>query len=342
MRKLRLLLLPFSSLYGLIAILRNWLYSQGILKSRTIPVNSICVGNLSAGGTGKTPLVAYLVQHYTQRKIKVGTLSRGYGRSTSGVRIASLNDGPREIGDEPAMYLSRFPELVVGVAEDRNKGVEQMLATHPDLSVILLDDAYQHRAVQAGLSLLVTEYERPFFKDFMLPAGNLREPRRGRLRADAVVVSKCPVLSAEEKASFVQSLNMKGKPVFFARIAYDTLIGFTTNVSSAKAKNILLVTGIGNPTPLLDHLQKTHQVSHLKFRDHHAFTAEDIRRIHEKFDNFASLDKIIVTTEKDAMRIRGIHDLSGYADYWFYQPIQMQIEEEHEFIQLLDEYAEKI
>lgn len=342
MRKLRLLLLPFGTIYGLLTGLRNWLYAQKILKSKNVPVPSISIGNLSTGGTGKTPLVDYLVRHFMDQNKKVATLSRGYGRSSSGARIAALKDGPNEIGDEPTMYLSRHNDLLVAVAEDRNTGVDLLLREHKDISIILLDDAFQHRAIVPGLSLLVTEYQRPFFSDFMLPAGNLREPRKGRLRADAVVVSKCPKLTREDKIEFIANLKIGQKPVFFSHISYDNLVGFTKTAPSDSVKNILLVTGIGNPTPLLEHLEKSYFVMHIRFRDHHAYTTEDIQRIHEKFDNFASLDKIIVTTEKDAMRIRGIHDLSKYADYWFFQPIQIQIDEEHEFIRLLDEYADKI
>jgi tetraacyldisaccharide 4'-kinase len=341
MRKLRLLLLPFGSLYGIVAILRNWLYTRKILKSEAIPVASICVGNLSTGGTGKTPLVDYLISHFEARQKKVATLSRGYGRKTTGARIAVDNDGAGEIGDEPAMYRARHPKLTVAVAERRVEGVKILLKAQPDTELILLDDAFQHRAVQAGLSLLVTEYSRPFFKDYMLPAGNLREPRIGRRRADAVVVSKCPNLNETEKQNFTRALKMGSKPVFFARIAYDELVGFEPQTVKQNPKNVLLITGIGNPESLVTHLEKSYRVSHMNFPDHHVYTAQDIQRIHEKFDNFASLDKIIVTTEKDAMRIRGIHTLSDYAEYWFFQPIQIEIEKENEFIHLLDNYVDK-
>ncbi|OFZ67745.1 MAG: tetraacyldisaccharide 4'-kinase, partial [Bacteroidetes bacterium RIFCSPHIGHO2_02_FULL_44_7] len=244
---------------------------------------------MSVGGTGKTPLVDYIVQHFLLQNKKLATLSRGYGRSTAGPQIVSMESTATEVGDETRMYKQKYgDQLLVAVAEKRKAGVELILKTQNNTNLIVLDDAFQHRAVKAGFSILVTEYNRPFFRDFMLPAGNLREAKIGRHRADLILVSKCPELSSEDKKRFQKALHMNGTPIFFSRIVYDKLKSFAHHSISDSIKNVLLVTGIGNPAPLHAYFKKNYRVEHLEFRDHHAFSAKDIRAIHEKFDTFAS------------------------------------------------------
>lgn len=342
MRKLRILLLPIGWMYGLITGLRNCFYNWGILAVWSIPKKSISIGNLSMGGTGKTPLVDYIVQHFLLQNKQLATLSRGYGRASHGPRIVSNDSSASEVGDEPRMYKQKYGnQLLVAVAEKRKAGVELILNTEAKTEIIVLDDAFQHRAIKAGFSILVTEYHRPFSKDFIVPAGNLREAKFGRHRADAVLVSKCPELTAADKERFKTALRMKGKPIFFARIAYGKLQSFAQNTAHDSLKNVLLVTGIGNPEPLYAHLANYYRVELLEFRDHHAFSAKDIRAIHEKFDTFASRDKIIVTTEKDYMRIGTMEEIVSHVEHWFYQPIRIQIDEEEKFNRLLNDYVDK-
>lgn len=340
MKLLRWLLLPFSLLYGLGTGLRNWLYNKKVITSWEIPVKSIVVGNLSVGGTGKSPLVVYLIQQYLQQNKKVATLSRGYGRSTKGVRFAKQSDTVQEIGDEPLQYKTRFDDRIqVIVAEKRVDGAKAILEKQPDTEIILLDDAFQHRAVSAGLNILVTKYDAPFSKDFLLPTGNLRESKSGASRADVIIVSKCPEsISQSEKDQFERNLCKNGQKIFFSTIKYGDLVPIS-NVSVKKVENILLVTGIATPEPLIRHLESQFNLTHLKFADHHDFTDKDIKSIHQKFNTFASRDKIIVTTEKDFMRLRGFSEVTNGEIPWFYQPIEVTIDNEEEFNNLLNEYV---
>lgn len=339
MKLLRWVLLPFSLLYGFVTGLRNLFYQYGWISSFRIPGKSIVIGNLSVGGTGKTPLVVYLVQHFLGQQIPTATLSRGYGRKTKGLQKASQKSTAEEIGDEPLQYQSRFGDQInVFVAEKRVTGV-QAIREISAASVILLDDAYQHRKVTAGLNILVTEFHRPFSTDFLLPVGRLRESKRVAKRADIIIVSKCPpVISTEDQKRLKDQICRFGQPLFFSRIEYSNLqhiSGPTPNTS----KRILLVTGIGNPTPLREHLELTYEVTHMKFPDHHDFTVKDIEAIHQKFNTFAREDAIIVTTEKDYMRLLKFEAIKKSSVPWFYQPIEIQIDNETQLKNLLDAYV---
>ena len=335
MKHLRWLLLPFSLVYGLIVRLRNVFYNLGIYKTYKIPVKSIAVGNLSVGGTGKTPLVSYLVDHFLKNGVPVTTLSRGYG-----VLFANERSTASEIGDEPLQYKTQFGgNIDVVVAEKRVDGVEAILTKNNTAKLILLDDAFQHRAITAGMNILVTEFSSPFCNDFMLPTGRLREPRSGASRADIIIVSKCPEnLSEETKDTLKKKLAKNGQKVFFSRIKYSDLRSINS-IDVKLPKNVLLVTGIGNPTPLLEHLKKSYNVSHLRFQDHHDFTTKDIHSIHQKFNTFASRETIVVTTEKDYMRLRAFDEITDGQIPWFYQPINVVIENDEHFKNLLDTYV---
>jgi len=341
MKNLRLLLLPFSLIYGFIVFVRNKCFDLGIFSSYKIPKKSICVGNLSAGGTGKTPHVDLILNHFNNKGIQVAALSRGYGRKTKGLREVMAESKAIEVGDEPLFYKLRHgANTKVVVAEKREEGIEYLLKD-PNHHLTVLDDAFQHRSVQAGLNIIITEHDNLFSNDYLLPAGDLREWRSGVKRADIVIVSKCPDLSDNQKEKITDQLNFDSERVFFSKIAYDSLIGFNNEIPK-EAKNILLVTGIGNPSPLLNHLSATHSVEHLKFKDHHLFTNVDITEIHEKFGTFASRDKIIVTTEKDFMRIKDFDAVSTTQSTWFYQPITTIIDEQEKFNLLLEEYVNEI
>lgn len=342
MRKLRILLLPFSWIYGIVVAIRNWLFNIGFFKSMDIPGKSICVGNLSVGGTGKTPHVDLLVEHFTKSNIETATLSRGYGRSTKGLREVFESDSADNVGDEPLFYKSKYRDQIkVVVAEKRVEGVNYITETHPSNQLIILDDAFQHRAVKAGLNIVITDFNNRYSRDFILPAGDLRESKSGIKRADIVIVSKCPELTFEQMNKVRKELNFPAEKIFFSSIKYGALKPFF-NASTETKKNVLLVTGIGNPTPLLSHLEKDFKVTHINFKDHHLFSAEDIRDIREKFDTFASKDKIVVTTEKDFMRLRDFEALKDNDWTWFYQPITTEINERQKFNLLIDNYVREI
>lgn len=342
MKSIRWALLPFSLLYGIATGIRNWLFNIGWKKSYEIPGNSITVGNLSVGGTGKSPFVAYLIDHFLNEEIPVATLSRGYGRKTKGFISADGSATAETIGDEPLQYLHRFGDKIsVNVAEERKVGVDKIRVNEREESIILLDDAFQHRKVKAGLNILVTEFHHPYSQDFLLPAGRLRESRSGAKRADLIVVSKCPEnITESDKKRLTSELQTCNQPVFFSSIQYGDLIAIAGEQPD-KATDVLLVTGIGNATPLIQHLEKYYNVIHLRFPDHHDYTRADIDKIHQKFNTFASRDKVIVTTEKDFMRLQKFEEIVDGSVPWLYQPINVTINEENELKNLLNTYVRK-
>lgn len=339
MQILRWILLPFSLIYGLITEVRNFLYNIEILKVYKIPVKSIVVGNLSTGGTGKTPHVAFLAE-MLKDKLKTVILSRGYGRKTTGFFWVDENGESEQFGDEPLSYKKRFrAEVKVAVCEKRKDGIERILQEQPETSLILLDDAFQHRAVKGGLNILLTEFSRPFFKDFMLPTGNLREFSSNKKRADIIIVTKCHELDDRQKAALRVKLGIGSKPVFFSQISYGAPVSFAKNKWS-EPKEILLVTGIANAQPLVDHLKKHHRLEHLAFKDHHDFSASDILSIQQKFDTFAHDDAVILTTEKDFVRLQNKMDLLKTEQYpWFYLPISIELDDYEGFKTIIDQYV---
>lgn len=343
MKVLRWLLLPFAVLYGAVSSIRNFLYSKKLKASYRIPVRSIVVGNLSTGGTGKTPLIGYLVDFFLNEKLETATLSRGYGRSTKGVLTANETSTARDIGDEPLQYHQQFGNKIqVTVAERRKDGVQHILEHNPNTELILLDDAFQHRAVTAGLYILVTEFKRPYSNDFLLPVGRLREPKSGARRADIIVVSKCPnSITDADRNRLRKELATSNQPVFFSSLRYKPFVHIS-GPEIDTPKHILLVTGIGNPEPLRRYLETMAEVTHLTFPDHHSFTEKDIASIHQKFNTFASRDAIIVTTEKDYMRLQQFSAVSTSSSPWYYQPITIQFEEEETFKKLLRDYVDEV
>lgn len=331
---IRAILYPFSFLYGLILAIRNLLYNIGVFKITQLPVKIISVGNLSVGGTGKTPHVTLIAQNLKTHKSAI--VLRGYGRKTKGVIAVDATKTIDEVGDEALTYFYFFKEEIpVFVAESRVEGVKAVLKKHPQTEVVILDDAFQHRSIFRDVNILLVDYNRPFWKDSVLPSGRLREFPWGRKRADLCVVTKVPNdLSEEVKREFVKRINRGNQlPVFFSKINYGELVSFDQSTSFPKTvKNILLVTGIANSKPLVSFLQEKYVVKQFEFKDHYDFTLNDIRQIHELFDKFAKEDKIILTTFKDFMRlnVEGLKkELSKYP--WFYQPIQVEIDDENMF-----------
>jgi len=310
---LRKLLFPLGGLFWLITFIRNWLYDLGLFSSKSYDLPIIAIGNLSTGGTGKTPLTEYIIQ-LLKDTYKIAVLSRGYKRSTKGFLLANAAFSAAELGDESFQMYSKFPEISVAVCEDRQTGIDNLISnSNPE--IILLDDAFQHRKVKAGLYILLTAYDDLFADDFILPFGNLRESTIGKKRANMVVVTKCPSnITASNKEEVKAKLNVN-VPVFFTSIDYDSNVIGSENsllVSNIISTEKVIVAGIAKPKYFIDYLNSGNDKVMI-YPDHHNFTENEILALNE-----LSKDKILVTTEKDFMRLKG----KVNADNLYYLPIQ--------------------
>ncbi len=312
MNYLRKILFPFSWLYGGITALRNLFYDKGWLESKSYTTPIICVGNLSTGGTGKSPMIELLI-NLLKKDYQVAVLSRGYKRKTKGFKEVLKDSTAEEVGDEPLQFKQNFPEVTVAVCVDRQEGIENLKVK---ADVILLDDAYQHRKVKSSTYVLLTTFSDLYINDSMLPTGNLRESIKGAQRADIIIVTKCPEGVAYAKLQEIQfSLNLKPhQKIYFSKIGYDeNIIGVTETLSLnyLEDKPFTLVTGIANPGPLVDYLKRKElNFEHIKYPDHHHFSISDLKQLKEK--------DIILTTEKDYMRLES--KLNKFAVY--YLPIK--------------------
>ncbi|MBK8298982.1 MAG: tetraacyldisaccharide 4'-kinase [Chitinophagaceae bacterium] len=307
LKSFRILLLPFALLYWLGISVRNWLYNKNILKSATFGFPLICIGNLSVGGTGKSPMVEYLVTRLKD-KFRVATLSRGYKRKTKGYALANENTTALEIGDEPMQFHLKFPGVPVAVGEERLVAIPQLLHDKPDTQAIILDDAFQHRSIKAGLNIILTDYNNLFTRDFYLPTGDLRDLKSSYKRSEIIVVTKCKTdLTEVEKQKIIKEISpLPDQQIFFTAIEYG-LIYHISNKREIELDNktdVLLVTGIANPRPLKKMLE-AHSNSYymLQYSDHHIFTIDDLNDIKKRFENIETENKIILTTEKDAVRL---------------------------------------
>jgi tetraacyldisaccharide 4'-kinase len=351
------LLYPFAALYGGISTVRNYLYNRQYLKSYQPPIPTLIVGNLTVGGTGKTPHVEYLIR-LLAHQYHTATLSRGYGRKTKGFIVAT--DTPIStsvqhtsqptasmIGDEPMQFFTKYAaQIAVAVCEKRVIGVKNLLKIFPSLQVVLLDDAFQHRTIRGTLHILLTDYQRIFYQDFVLPAGLLRERRIGAKRADIVIVSKCPTnLSTEQQASITAQLRpylAADTPVFFTCIKYQAWQAITP-IAAAElppALNIILLTGIAHTEQLVHKITQNtayQLVEHLKFKDHHQYTLQDLKTLRSVYQEHQNLAQptIILTTEKDMVRLLQ-NELSAIVKELpiFYLPITIEFLTEQ---QLFDE-----
>ncbi|MCU0357002.1 MAG: tetraacyldisaccharide 4'-kinase [Cyclobacteriaceae bacterium] len=323
MSLLTLLLLPFSRVYDLVTRIRNYMYDTGWKPSVSFDLPVISVGNLAAGGTGKTPMTEYLVRLLSQ-SFSVSTLSRGYGRTTTGFRIVHDADTAKTVGDEPLqLYRKFYPDITVAVGEERALAIPYLLDEKPETAVVLLDDAFQHRQVKPGCSILLTEYNRPFYNDHLLPAGRLREHPRGAARADVVVVTKCPdALSGQEMSSIRSDITRYAdKPVYFAGIRYADPVAAVA-ADQPVLKKVVLVSGIANHQVLEDYVA-THftLVRHFVYRDHHHYTFGDIEKI-KAFVQGLPEPAMVLTTEKDYVKLREFNALTEGLSV-FYLPIQL-------------------
>ena len=344
---MRILLFPISLIYHIVLTIRHKLYDWHILKTTRFEKPVICVGNLNLGGTGKTPTVEYLI-NILRPNYRVATLSRGYGRNTKGFKQAESTSTYEDLGDEPLQYFKKFPKILVTVDEDRVDGVRKLIRSRYYPEVILLDDAFQHRSIKAGLNILLTEYQHLYCNDFLFPAGTLRDVKSAAKRAHIIVVSKSPsVLKEEEKKFIIRKLKPnEEQKVFFSYLEYAPLQPLneaTKQVSSEDANAVLAFCGIAHPQPFVEELKKSFQtVDFLPFADHHAYTENDIKSIIKRFENLEGEKKIIVTTEKDAARLTNSPYLCQFETAPLYDlPVKVRFHEEEKFNEEILDYVRK-
>ncbi len=349
MRILQILLLPLSFCYGLIMQVRNLLFDHGILRSETFNIPVISVGNLSVGGTGKTPHIEYLIRLFGDR-INIATLSRGYSRESKGFILGSQESGVKDIGDEPLQIAKKFHSIKVAVNEKRSRGIEMLIEKFPDLGLILLDDAFQHRWVRPGISILLTDYHHLYMDDYIIPSGRLREFRSGAKRADVIIVTKTPKVLSPITRRKIQD-DIKPRPsqqIFFSYINYRPLVPVNEGQDMTilkKLSYILLFTGIANDYPIQEEFRrKCTELSVIKFPDHHQYNLEDLENIRSQFIDLPSRKKIIITTEKDLMRLKNSEFSNFLKDLpLFYLPIEIDFHEKDKqgFDMLIKDYVEQ-
>ena len=337
----RKLLLPFSLVWWIITGTRNTMYSAGILPSKKFNKPIIVIGNLSVGGTGKSPHVMHVLD-ILRNFYSVASLSRGYGRRTKGFRVANYDSTASEMGDEPMQFFNRFKNrIIVAVGEDRVQSIKELFKLFR-LDAVVLDDAFQHRKLKSDMNIVLTDYSHRYTKDYLLPAGNLRESRRNAKRAQIIIVTKCPNdLSEEEKKEIRKELKPTTKQhIFFSRVKYANQLEhreFPISLEKSSHLNVLSITGIASPQPFIDYLKANfNQVRELNFPDHYVFKEDDVRDIVTAFNQIEG-EKIILTTEKDYMRLR--HEYS-IVDNLYYLPISIEIDKEEEFNHLIFSYVQ--
>lgn len=307
LKPIRILLFPFSLVYWAIIYLRNLLYDKNIVRSASFNLPVICVGNIAVGGTGKSPMVEYLVRNLKDEFV-LATLSRGYKRKTTGYALANEYSTALEIGDEPMQFHIKFPQVAIAVGEERIDAIPQILHDRRNTQAIILDDAFQHRAVKAGLNIVLTDFSNLYTRDWYLPTGDLRDLKESMRRAEIIVVTKCKkTMTQEEKIAITQELSpLPSQQLFFSTIQY----GAPYHIISKKAYplndqvEVLLVTGIANPKPLKNLLlEQSKTYYEMTYNDHYIFSIDDLREIRKRFNAITASKKIILTTEKDAVRL---------------------------------------
>lgn len=343
----KILLLPFSVIYGIITGIRNSLFNCGILKSKSFSIPVICVGNITVGGTGKTPHTEFLISAL-KKEFKIACLSRGYKRHTSGFVLAEEHSTARDIGDEPMQIKKKFPDITVACDTKRVRGIEQLLALPQRLDVVILDDAFQHRYVKADINIVLIDYHRPVDKDYLLPAGRLRESWSSLKRADYIIVTKCPAdITPIDQRIILKNLKIKPyQKLFFTMMQYGQAKGIVpgnTPLRIGKDAEILCVTGIARPESYVKYLERyTEHISELRFPDHHHFSKRNIQEIERTFKGLHSKEKYLFTTEKDAMRFALCNLSTDLKKRMFYIPIEpVFINSKERLINELREYVSK-
>jgi len=304
----KILLAPFSLLYGLGVGFRNLMYRNGVLKGITFDLPVISVGNLSVGGAGKTPHIEYLVR-LLREYLNVATLSRGYKRKTKGFLLAQANMTAEDVGDEPLQFKRKFPDLTVAVSESRAFGIPEIISRYPETQVVLLDDAFQHRSVQPGLNIMLTEFSHPFMDDYLLPSGRLREWRAAYQRADMIIVSKCPPkITTEQQQQMIERIKpFSHQRVYFSYYDYGQpyyMLDPRYRLKLEPDLDVILICALARTEYLTDYLnQQVKSVKVMEYEDHHLFTKYDVAQLKANFDRLESNKKVTLTTEKDAMRL---------------------------------------
>jgi tetraacyldisaccharide 4'-kinase len=329
---LKLLLYPLSLLYGLAVAIRNMLYDFKLFKSTEFDIPVISIGNITVGGTGKTPHTEYLIKLLKQ-KYRVAALSRGYMRKSQGFRLVETGSTVEDVGDEPLQMKQKYPSVTISVCENRVEGVETLLQGTPFPDVVVLDDAYQHRRITPGLNILLIDYNKPIKDDYLLPLGRLRESKLQAQRANIIIITKCPnEISPITRRIMAKDVHLYPyQELFFTTMVYGQLCPVYPEAKPMDLFNdprnmaILLVTGIAAPEYAIRHIaQLTSEVDSLTFPDHHNYTGQDVRMINEKYELLKNQAKIIVTTEKDAVRLRQLVIPSEMKKVLYYLPIQVK------------------
>ena len=350
----KIFLYPISLLYGLITSIRNFLYDTGILSSVEFPFPVICVGNITVGGTGKTPHTEYIAE-LLKENFKVATLSRGYKRKTLDFRIATSSSLVSEIGDEPMQIFRNFPDVLVTVDRNRVQGVKRILREYPEIEVIILDDGFQHRQITPGFSILLSDFERLIIRDHKLPYGNLRESKGNLRRADMILITKSPEnISPIQRRLLVKEINKSPyQNLYFTTFTYKLPEPVFENprivtqpvFSEHTGCGIVLITGIANPQPLKEYLLKSYnEIIHLSYPDHHNFNESDLIAISSAYFNLKSENRYLFTTEKDAVRLREFTNIAEpIKSAFFYIPIGIHFlnEDKDEFDNLIIDYVRK-
>ena len=346
------ILFPISLLYGLIIYIRNRLYDYDILSSRQFKIPLISVGNITVGGTGKTPHIEYLVE-LLKSEFNIATLSRGYKRKTKGFVWASEDSSAQKIGDEPRQIKRKFPDIEVAVDANRTNGITQLMNSDKNVDVILLDDAYQHRKIVPNLNILLIDYSRPIEKDYILPLGDLREHAAEKRRAHIIIVTKSPgdLQPIDRRMMHNQIKPFPFQHVYFTTFEYGGLKPVFNSAENImppdfQGKDVLLVTGIANPKPLKKYIAENNSKKTilLEYSDHYDFKESDFKRIEQKFAGIGSNRKIVITTEKDAMRLQKFSNIANnLKDSFFYIPVQVKFlnNRTDNFNQQITEYVRK-
>jgi len=337
---MRFLLYPFAIIYSLVVWIRNMFFDLGIFSSKEYSIPIICIGNITAGGTGKTPHTKYLLYLLCDKKTAV--LSRGYNRKTKGLVWVDVNSNPKNVGDEQLQIKQKFPNSIVVVSESRRKGIEQILEKHPETKVILMDDGFQHRWVKAGMNILLNNYENRIYSDSLLPLGKLRESKKETSRADIIITTKCPEMTPTEKIGINNQLNISAhQNSFFSSVIYNNWESIFTDekIPTNNKYHITLVTSVANADNLKLHLEENgHIVNHLSFPDHYNFTKTDIQNILSEYYSITSDKNIILSTEKDKVKLTNFKtEFDGIK--LFFIPIKIKIDREQEFNKLITDYV---
>lgn len=330
-----ILLFPFAMIYWIIIVIRNFLYDVRFYRSLSFDLPVIVVGNLSVGGTGKTPHTIHIARLLQKEGKKVAILSRGYRRRTKGFIEVHEDSTVDQVGDEPLMmYHSLKKEVQTFVCENRVMAIMQMIREYPDIDVILLDDAFQHRALKAGFNILLTTAKKPFYKDYILPIGSLRDLRKSHRRADLIITTK----SNDNDNVAEETARKTGITTLSSSIKYQPIYNAIEN-SEGLPLNWVLVTGIAQPEPLLKHLKnKAKTVKLCQFPDHHRYSATDVQKVQKIFDNLADQNKGVITTLKDWVKIKSIVP-PEFQKHWYIQDIDVQVEPQEKFEEIIINYV---